>query len=444
MMSQTTTTTALWEEVQAQATAVPEIYGKIDFFAMPERFTLDMSDVSSLRGSFVGRRQGLLANHDRVDLIKAYTMMGDQVADAYAALMPKYGFSKLVQMLKTSCEKGLEAVADAPPQLRAFLADMERKPDWLNLDLVNEGARIERNQYANLAPYLVRGGLLATFMNKYSALPMALTGNFSGTLAAKRIFETATFFTLTVMPGALERHGEAFKAAAMVRLMHSMVRFNVTRREGLWDSRVYGVPIPQIDQMPAGMLAPFMLSIEALGKGRKEFTPEERARVELSRYRCFLLGLPQVLLGTTPEEIEGLMLTRHATLRKKFDDATCGPLVRGTMAAELSNDNSFAGRLSRRLEMGFSKAFFVRHFVDGDPAKAAKIGVPFTIADRFCATAAALLIFPKMFAYHAASKIGFLSDWADRRLIQKIEHLLRSYGHADFASDGAKYKPAHA
>jgi hypothetical protein len=72
------------------------------------------------------------------------------------------------------------------------------------------------------------------------------------------------------------------------------------------------------------------------------------------------------------------------------------------------------------------------------------MGVPFTVADRFFAATSALLIFPKMFAYRAASRIGFLSDWADRRLIEKIEHLLRSYGHADFASDGAKYKPAHA
>jgi ABC-type nitrate/sulfonate/bicarbonate transport system substrate-binding protein len=198
---------------------------------------------------------------------------------------------------------------------------------------------------------------------------------------------------------------------------------------------------PQIVKLKNDMGA---RSIEALRNGRKEFSPEERARVELSRFRCFLLGLPEALLGTTPEEITGLMLTRHATLRKSFDDATCGVLVRGTMAAKLSNDNSFGGRLSRRLEMGFSKAFFVRNFTDGDPAKAAKIGVPLTAADRFFAVVTALLIFPKMFAYDAASEVGFLRDGADQRLIRKIEHLLRSYGHADFASDGTKYKPAHA
>ena len=37
----------------------------------------------------------------------------------------------------------------------------------------------------------------------------------------------------------------------MVRLMHSMVRVNVLRT-GRWDLVVYGVPIPQVDQMPAG------------------------------------------------------------------------------------------------------------------------------------------------------------------------------------------------
>jgi len=433
----------LWEQVRAQAAASPEIYGRIDFSSIPERFTVDMSDVSSLRGPFLNRRQALLADRDRVELIRAYTMMGDRVADAYAALMPKYGFSKLVQMLKTACEKGLEGVPEAPPQLRALLADMERKPEWLDIGLVNEGARIERNQYAHLAPFLVRGGLLATFMNKYSALPMALTGNFSSSLAAKRVFETATFFTLTVMPGALDLHGQAFRAAAMVRLMHSMVRFNVTRREGLWDSGTYGVPIPLIDQMPAGMLAPFLISIKALRKGRKQFTHRERARVELARYRCFLLGLPQILLGSTPEQIVALMLTRHATLRKTFDDATCGALVRGTMAAELWKGNSLSRRLLRRLERGFSKAFFVRHFSDGDPAKAAAMGVPFTFADRICAATAAALIFPTMLAYDLAGRIGLLSNYADRRLVQKIEQLLRSYGHAEFVSDGEKYQPAH-
>ena len=111
---------------------------------------------------------------------------------------------------------------------------MEATPDWVDMELVREGARLELNATANVSPFVIRGAFIATFLNKYSALPMALTGTLSNETAARRVRETAHFFACTVLPGALERHGEGFKAAAMVRLMHSMVRFNVLR-SGRWD-----------------------------------------------------------------------------------------------------------------------------------------------------------------------------------------------------------------
>jgi hypothetical protein len=64
---------------------------------------------------------------------------------------------------------------------------------------------------------------------------------------------------------------------------------------------VYGVPIPQVDQMPAGLIPIFLMSATSdARKGRTTFTREERAKVELARYRCFLLGLPEDLLADTP------------------------------------------------------------------------------------------------------------------------------------------------
>ena len=43
---------------------------------------------------------------------------------------------------------------------------MERIPDWLDMDLVEEGARVDRNAAANLGPFIIRGAFIATFMNK--------------------------------------------------------------------------------------------------------------------------------------------------------------------------------------------------------------------------------------------------------------------------------------
>src|SRR3984885_16147484 len=203
-----------------QAVQIPSMYGRVDFSITPERFTVAPGDETEIAPEYAQRRPELLASKERVDLIRAYTMHGDPVADAYAALIPEYGFQRLVAMLEEACNHGVESVPSAPPELAPFIREMEQLPTWLDPKLIEQGARLERNGYAHRAPFAVRGGIIGTFMNKYSALPMALTGTLSNKTAARRINETATFFTTMVMPDALDRHGAAFKSAAMVRLMH--------------------------------------------------------------------------------------------------------------------------------------------------------------------------------------------------------------------------------
>ncbi len=433
----------LSERVAAQATSLPEMYGKVDFSLEPERFTTDLAAVTQLAPRYLPRRAELLANQDRVARIKAYTMLGDVVADAYAALMPKYGFRELVTMLELACDSGVEKVPAAPPELARFLEDMERVPSWLDMELIEEGARIDRNAAAHFSPLVVRGALVATFMNKYSALPMALTGTLSGKMAARRAKETSAFFATTVMPGALARHGAGFKAAAKVRLMHSMVRFNILRRSERWHIGIYGIPVPQVDQMPAGLISVFLLAQKVLAQGRTTFTRPERARVELSRYRCFLLGLPEDLLADTPQAIVDTLLTRHATLRQDFD-STCAALVTATMGADLSSDQSAGGRFNAWLERGFSKNFFLTHFMRGDRLAAARVGVEIELSDYVAAGIAALVVASNMAAYSVAARIPALREAADRSLVEKLTKQLARYGHAQFTTDADAYRPATA
>lgn len=432
---------ALRERVESQKERVPALYGNVDFSMIPERFAAGAEDQSTLSGRYVADRAGLLANAERIEFIRRYTMMGDLVADAYAALMREYGFRGLVDMLVLACDKGVEAVPDAPAELVAFIRDMERIPDWLDMKLVEEGARLDRNAAANLGPFIIRGAFIATFMNKYAALPMAITNTLSSQTSARRVKETATFFTTSVLPGALERFGPGFKSAAMVRLMHSMVRANVLRRPADWDLKVYGIPIPQVDQMPAGLIAIFLMSYEIVAKGRTHFTPEERARVELARYRCFLLGLPEDLLADTPQGIVDLMTARGGTLRAGYDDATCGELLRATMAADLRPDGSLHSRTYELFERSFSKLFFVKNFMSGDKAKAASIGVELTGKDVALAALTGLFVYARLKLYRLASYIPGLREAADRRLVRKLNAQLASYGHAEFTTDAAQYRP---
>lgn len=430
----------LWMRVESQRERVPAMYGKVDFRAIPERFTAAAGDPTALSGKYDRDRDALLADPDRIEFIRAYTMIGDVTADAYAALMREHGFRALVDMLKQACDKGVENVPDAPPELIAFIRDMERVPDWLDMKLVEEGARIDRNSAANFGPYIIRGAFIATFMNKYAALPMAITGTLSRETAARRVKDTATFFTTSVLPRALERFGPGFKAAAMVRLMHSMVRANVLRRPNDWDMGVYGIPIPQVDQMPAGLISVFLLSYKMIEEGRHEFTPTERAMVELARYRCFLLGLPEDLLADTPQGIVDLMNARSGTLRSGYDDDTCGELLRATMAADLLPDDTLRSRIHETFERAFAKLFFVKSFMGGDRTKAASIGVNLTVGDIALAGLAGLFIYARIRLYALAAHIPGLRGVADRRLVAKLHAQLASYGHADFTTDAAQYR----
>jgi hypothetical protein len=431
-------------KVRSQASLLPALYGQIDFDTTPERFTADPADRAELSGVKDKDRTQFLADSELVARIREYSMLGDITGDAYAALIPQFGFRRLVEMLGEACDKGIEAVEGAPPELAALIADMERIPDWLDMRLVEKGAKAERNSAANISPFAIRGAFIATFLNKYSALPMALTGTLSHATAARRVKETATFFTTTVLPGALKRHGAGFKAAAMVRLMHSMVRVNVLTRPGMWDSKVYGIPIPQLDQMPAGLIPIYFMSEKAIEQGRKAFNGEERARVELARYRCYLLGLPEDLLADTPEEVVRIWCTRSATLRYEYDDAICGGLLRATMEAELSKDRSLPGRVFRRLERSFSRVFFVNTFLKGDEAHAASVGVALDAKDKalYAATMAAIL--GQTVGHRIASHLPVVNEIADRVLVARLRRQLAEYGHAEFTTDAASYRQATA
>ena len=429
--------------VLAQKEAIPAIYGDVDFSILPERYVSGVDLANSLPSRYKRYAQSALSDPERVANIRNYTMMGDGVADAYAALIPEYGFRTLVAMLEDACENGIEAVSNAPKELATFIHAMEATPDWVDMDLVEKGARQERIPLVTISPFAIRGAFIATFMNKYTALPMTMTGTLSDSKSARRVLETASFFTATAMPGAMARFGRGFQAAAKVRLMHSMVRYNIMQ-SGEWDVATYGIPIPQVDQMPAGLIGIFLLSFKLLGKGRTHFTSAERERVEMARYRCFLLGLPQDLLGETPQEIVDLIMARALSLREEFDDDTCGELVRGTMDAELLDDPSVRGRIHSWMERGFSKYFLIQNFCDGKTARAEKIGIHYRLEDKLATAVTILVIIASSGFYTLGMRIPGLRSLLDKKLVNKIASLLDSYGHADFITDASEYKLAAA
>jgi hypothetical protein len=423
---------------RSQAVLQPELYGDIDFERLPYRHTTD-PDTPSALPSWVADRAQILADERIVELVATATMLGDVFADPYASLVGQYGVPGLVGMLRQACREGVDAVPGAPDELRAFIGSMEATPDWVDMQLVEDGARQSRIPSAFVAPFVIRGVFLGTFINTYAALPMALTGALSGTRAAHRVNETSSFFAVTTMPGALARHGQGFEAAAMVRLMHSMVRFNALKRSDRWDAEVYGVPVPQVDQMPAGLINMYMLAELVLRRGGTEFSTDERAVLEFSRYRCFLLGLPEELLPTDPQEIVDIFHARGALLRDGFDDATCGELVRSTMAAYVRPGHSLYDRTVEVIEKSWSKVGFVRAFCNGNRAAADRMGVPLGLLDVATVGVTAPFVLGRNSAVTAASKLPGLQGLCDAYATHVLRQRLVTYGTPEFTTDASKY-----
>jgi hypothetical protein len=433
----------LAQRVRSQRDLQPGLYGDFDFDQQPDRLATE-PDVDSALPTWVADREPILEDDRVTELISTATMLGDVVADPYAALMNTYSVTQLIDMLKRACREGIEEVPEAPPELAAFIAAMEAAPEWIDFDLVREGARQERIPAALLAPFITRGAFIATFTNSYAALPMALTGALSGRRAARRVNETASFFAVTALPGALDRYGPGFEAAAMVRLMHSMVRYNALKKPDKlgrkWDTAIYGMPVPQVDQMPAGMIGQYLLAQKVRQEGRTEFNAEERAVVEFARYRCFLLGLPEELLPAEPADIIHVLHARSALLRHGFD-SICHDLVQGTMEAYLRPGTSLFDRCAEAVEKSFSKLTFVRTFCGGDREIAGAMGVSLEPTDLLRIALTMPFIIGRFTAVTHASRIPVVRDITDAYVIGLLKLRLATYGKPEFTSDAAHYTP---
>lgn len=345
-------------EVQQQL--APHTYERIDFAHTPERFRTTLGDNSKMQRN--ERIKAMLADPDKVEHFRQLTLMGDPVADACATLFPKMGFARARALLDRALEEGIDAIEGAPQELKVFMATIEHVPEWVDFDMIDRATRLLRPFNAIFDQLMTRAAFMITYVNGYQGLPMLITGALSGDAASRRIRETTSTLRMAVLPGALTRDGEAFKSAAKVRIMHAMVRYNLLHNSKIWDPEVYGVPIPQVDQMGAALTPVYQLAKRAL-KRKRGFTRGEACVVMLFRYLSYLLGLHYQFLSDDPQEIVDTWQMVQATLPHKFDERSLA-LNEATLSAYLQKDQSPLNRLIHRLDQRASKVVY--RFLVGD------------------------------------------------------------------------------
>lgn len=217
---------------------------------------------------------------------------GDPVAERFVAetYHGELGARRARELVERAQQVGIDNVPEAPESLRALLEDFETVPDWVDPDLVEEGAAVWR-RWAYALGAVGNAGTMDTYTEAWLALPLSLSGGYAGERALHRYMETSRWWIEVSRPGAVLRPGSLARAISLhVRIMHVSVRARV-RDHPEWDDERWGLPISQsamLLTLLGGSVAP-ALGLTALGFLTSP--REARAVLHFNRYCGHLVGV---------------------------------------------------------------------------------------------------------------------------------------------------------
>lgn len=248
---------------------------------------------------------------------------GDPVAERFVAevmhgdIGPKAGR----KMLDAALTDGIDSLTDAPDAMRELFAEFETVPDWVQPELVDQGAAIWR-RWGTMLFSFAGAETLEIYTEAAVATPLSLAGGYAGDNALRRFLETCRFWIDVSEPGALLTPGSKGRATALkVRVMHVSVRARVEQHPE-WDTDKWGLPISQgymLLTLLAGSVTPG-LALWSLGY---HTTPKEiRALLHFQKYMGHLLG---VRVRWYPETIvDSLRLLAMTVASRSYDAGTHG------------------------------------------------------------------------------------------------------------------------
>lgn len=244
-------------------------------------------------------------------------LVGDPLMDAVADWLmqsPKAHRALFQQALT----QGTHTLADCPPALQALFAEVERVPAWLDPALVRDGLRFihasGQTALQVMRDLALMGGYLLSGFNQALVMTGALTNGTS-----QRVAETGKWWMDCTEEGGLQRFGAGLQSTLHVRLVHALVRRQLSGRED-WDHAQWGVPLNQID-MAATYLGFSVVMLGGLRKLGIQATPREaRGVMQLWSHACWLMGVNEKWLRFS--ETEGMVLLNTALMTQSRADWT--------------------------------------------------------------------------------------------------------------------------
>ena len=254
-------------------------------------------------------------------------MQGDAPADRLVDWMFAGDMKQTRPMFERALEKGIKAVPEAPAPLREFFELVERRPHWVDMALVEEGALV--NDRGGMDYFFVdrdlalMGGYQASAFNKALLLTGALQKG-----AVRRVAETVQWWLDCTGKGGMERFGAGFKSTVRVRMIHAMVRRHVGRLPE-WRMAEWGLPINQVDMAATALAFPMVMLLGGRAMGVPLTRRDAQAGMHLGRYAAWLMGVEERWLPR--DEREGRILLYQLSLSITNPDETSKLLGRALM-----------------------------------------------------------------------------------------------------------------
>ncbi|MGW0354581.1 oxygenase MpaB family protein [Nocardia nova] len=235
-------------------------------------------------------------SHERWHLLGEALWIGDPLMDELVEWMYRLGIAEARVLFERALSDGIAGVPEAPAELRAFFAEVERLPPWLDYDKIACAEQAFRRGGSD-GLYIARdvsflGGYLASGFNQTLLRTGALEKG-----PGKRFAETLQWALDVTAEGGMLPQGIGYRSTVRVRLIHAMVRRHLASMPD-WRAAEWGLPINQTDMaatLIGALIAPVVGAV-ALGV---VVTPRElEAAAHLARYVGRLIGVEERFLPT--------------------------------------------------------------------------------------------------------------------------------------------------
>lgn len=248
---------------------------------------------------------------------------GDPVAERFVGqtFLGPLGPDRSREILNRALAGSVDDVPDAPESMRELFAEFESVPDWVNQELVEQGAAVWRRWGYTLGS-IGNAGTLDAYTEASLAVPLSLSGGYAGDSALNRYLETSRWWIEVCRPGAALMPGSLGRRISMqVRVMHVSVRRRVAEHPE-WDTERWGLPISQAEMMLTllgGSVGPG-LGLYALGYITSP--AEITAALHFNRYLGHLVGMRSDIF---PETIaDGIRMLFLFDATRSYDSGAIG------------------------------------------------------------------------------------------------------------------------